>query len=115
MRHQKSGKKRGLSIIIIFMICLVLAYTGHAKEDKKVFLRGLEDQDMRILINGMPAGQMGKINITAFNYHKREGYVINDRVAWNVWSDARNYLSGSDYTLDNNGAQMTCSMPQNIF
>lgn len=288
MKQQKSIKKRGLSIIIICIIWLFFAYTGHAEEEKKtelkqdiktlspitvtgkgleeswgdqfttnvikpdniiqsgqtmdisdllkesqsvfiqnssygkkVFLRGLEDQDMRILINGMPAGQMGKyyarsfewetipveaierievtkgagsveygntiagtiniitkagtdkvtsrvkgsygrfhdrkaavsnsgkkgnidwfaggswhkrdeyldnndlesanlylntgvdleqigkINLTAFNYHKREGYVIDDRVAWNVWSDARDYVSGSDYTLDNNGAQMT--------
>ena len=33
---------------------------------KKIFLRGLEDQDMRILINGMPAGQMGKYYARSF-------------------------------------------------
>ena len=59
------------------------------------------------LNTGVDLEQLGKINLTAFNYHKREGYVIDDRVAWNVWSDARDYLSGSDYTLDNNGVQMT--------
>ena len=35
---------------------------------KKVFLRGLEDQDMRILINGMPAGQMGKYYARSFEW-----------------------------------------------
>ncbi|MBL0717310.1 MAG: Plug domain-containing protein, partial [Desulfosarcina sp.] len=35
---------------------------------KKVFLRGMEDQDMRILINGMPAGQMGKYYTRSFEW-----------------------------------------------
>ena len=35
---------------------------------KKVFLRGMEDQDMRILINGMPAGQMGKYYSRSFEW-----------------------------------------------
>ncbi|HEC31077.1 MAG TPA: hypothetical protein ENI41_01145 [Deltaproteobacteria bacterium] len=35
---------------------------------KKVFLRGLEDQNMRILINGMPVGQMGKYYARSFEW-----------------------------------------------
>ena len=35
---------------------------------KKVFLRGLEDQNMRILINGMPVGQMGRYYARSFEW-----------------------------------------------
>lgn len=83
-------------------------FVGGSWNKRGEYLDNNDLESANLYINtGINLDQLGKINLSAFNYHKREGYVIDDRVAWNIWSDARDYISGSDYTLDNNGAQMT--------
>ena len=83
-------------------------FAGGSWNKRGEYLDNNDLESSNLYINtGIDLDQLGKINLSAFNYHKREGYVIDDRVAWNVWSDARDYLPGSDYTLDNNSAQVT--------
>jgi len=55
---------------------------------------------------GIDLENSGRIMFSGYGYHKNEGYVLDDRVAWNIWSQARDYAPGSRFTLDNAGAQI---------
>ena len=65
----------------------------------------LEDEN-GFLSGGIDLGDLGEIRFLGYGYHKNEGYVLDDRVAWNIWSEARDYASGSDFTLDNAGGEI---------
>ena len=47
----------------------------------------------------------GDFHVYGYTSHRNEGFVLDERVNWNVWSNARGLTSGSYFDLDNSGVQ----------
>ncbi len=71
------------------------------------YLENSSLEDSNGFVNmGIDLGDSGRIIFSGYGYHKNEGYVLDDRVAWNIWSESRDYAPGSSFTLDNAGTQI---------
>lgn len=83
-------------------------FAGGSYHKRNEYLKNnnLEDSN-GFLSAGIDLGDLGEIRFTGYGYHKNEGYVLDDRVLWNVWSEARGYAQGSDFNLDNIGGEIT--------
>ncbi len=82
-------------------------FAGGSYHKKNEYLENNDIEDSNGFLNvGVDLGNLGKIKFSGYKYHKNEGYVLDDQVAWNVWSEARNYAPGSSFTLDNTGGEI---------
>ena len=48
--------------------------------------------------------EAGNLQLTGFASKKDEGFALDDRVNWTVWSDANDLANGSEYHLETNTA-----------
>ncbi len=56
---------------------------------------------------GADLKRWGDLSVYAFTSDRNEGFVLDDRVNWNVWSNAQGLAPGSDFDLDNRGVQVS--------
>ncbi len=83
-------------------------FIGGSYHKRNDYLKNNDLEDSNgFLSGGIDLGDLGEIRLLGYRYHKNEGYVLDDRVAWNIWSDARGYAPGSDFNLDNTGGEIT--------
>ncbi len=54
---------------------------------------------------GYDLQQWGDLHLSGYATGRKEGFVLDDRVDWNVWSDAQDLAPGSDFDLDTQGIQ----------
>ena len=53
---------------------------------------------------GVDMAEAGNLQLTGFASKKDEGFALDDRVNWTVWSDANDLANGSEYHLETNTA-----------
>jgi|GEM_PF-4015593 len=56
---------------------------------------------------GADLKRWGDLSVYAFTSDRNEGFVLDERVNWNVWSNAQGLAPGSDFDLDMRGVRVS--------
>lgn len=83
-------------------------YWGGAYDSRDPYLEN-NDVELWNLFSSLGADlqRWGDLSIYAFTSDRKEGFVLDERVNWNVWSNAQDLAAGSDFDLDNRSVRIS--------